>query len=224
MLICTLSTLYLAGQEDFTPYFSIGVHGGITQSNVDFEPDIKQLGLMGSTAGISINYTAERHVGTQIEFNYAEWGWKDQQDTIGTYSRTMEFYEIPLLTHIYFTIKFVRINFDLGPYVALYKGYSESLPTNPLPALDSAVLGYRDYYGKDIAQNYDYGFVGGGGIGFFTKFGEFQINLRYRQGLTNIFKQYPKSNFRYSYMNGMTYRIGWVYPIYLSRKKKKDLP
>lgn len=214
-------SIYTFGQEEFRPYIGIGFHGGLNSAIVDFEPSIDQSAINVYAAGIILNYIAEKNVGLQTELNFVQRGWQDENDSLGSYSRTMNFIEIPLLTHIYIGSKFFRVTAELGPYIAFNQGFSEEyaaslIPDDPYP--DSIVLGYRNYYGQDIDSKLDYGFIGGGGIGVITKFGEFQLKVRYTKSLINIFEPYPVGNFRFSSMESIYFGFSWVQPIYFNKK------
>ncbi len=212
----------LFGQTEFRPSLGLGFHGGMNLSTVDFIPSIKQSNVIGYSGGFVINYTAERSVGLQLELNYSQRGWTDENDSLGQYTRNMTFYEIPFLTHVYFGKRLVRVNFDLGPYVAFHQEYTEEYEASRIPnellEPDTIILGYRTYYGEPIESNFDYGFLVGGGIGFNTKAGEFQLMFRYSQGLSNVFKKYPEGNFRFSQMESVHFGFAWIYPIYFSPK------
>lgn len=211
------------GQFDFDDYIQVGVSGGYSLSTVDFQPGIQQSNLGGIHGGLILNYFAEKNVGIQLEVNYAQRGWQDYHDDIGTYKRQMNYFEIPLLAHFSWHISNFRVQLDVGPYVGFQSSYTEEydeslgLPGS-VPA-DTIILGDRTYYGKPADNEFDYGFMAGLGPAYSTKVGEFQLRLRYVQSLQSIFDQYPEGNFRFSQMRSMYAGFAWVYPIYLGRKE-----
>ncbi len=210
-------------QFDFKDYIQIGFSGGYTSSSVDFQPNIRQSSIGGISGGLIINYFAEKSVGIQLEVNYSQHGWQDFSESLyTTYSRTINFVEIPLLAHVSWHIHDFRVQFDIGPYVAFQNSYSEdydhSIITPGSYQTDSVILGARTYYGKPIDNEIDYGFIVGGGPAYSSKIGEFQIRIRYIQGMQSIFKKYPEGNFRFSQMSSIYAGVAWVFPIYLGKK------
>jgi hypothetical protein len=205
---------------DFHPQLGIGLHAGINRSNVNFVPTMRQEAVNLYAAGIIVNYISEPYLGLQLECNLSQKGWQESNDSTGSYSRTINYLEIPFLTHIYIPVKKALISFDLGPYIAFSQGFSEdydpSLRANPVT--DTLQLGVINFYGKEIDHPFDYGFMGGIAAGYNSPVGEFQIRFRYSQSLSNIFKKFPDGNFRYS-QNSCFY-VGVVYCYSITLKKK----
>lgn len=96
--------------------FSIGVNGGYVLSNVGFDPSVPQNLHGGFTGGLSMRYTCEKYFSTicsiGAEINYASTGWSqnirtatdqpvtNSNGTIESYSRTINYVQIPLLAHL----------------------------------------------------------------------------------------------------------------------------
>jgi hypothetical protein len=210
-IFCT--TLYVQGQNnsDFRPQLGIGFQGGINRSSVIFDPSIKQAPVNLQTYGLVLNYISEKYLGVQVELNMTQRGWSESQDSLGSYSRTINYFEIPIMTHIYAPIKKFRINFDLGPYISFFNSYTEKYDKNLRhnPADDTIRPGEIRYYGVNIDNTFDYGFVAGIGVGYHSILGEFQFRFRFTQGLTSIFYRYPESSFNSS--ESRSYCLGFSY-------------
>ena len=88
--------------------FAVGINGGLNMNSVSFDPKIKQNTLNGMEMGVTMRYMSEKYFkmmcGVQMEINYSQRGWSEKiEDGSGnTYSRTMNYVEIPLLAHLAF--------------------------------------------------------------------------------------------------------------------------
>jgi hypothetical protein len=124
----------------------------------------------------------EPHLGIQLEVNYLKRGWIEKFIASGDYERNQEILAVPVMTHIYFGEHTkTRLQFVIGPYVACLLSDSE---INSV----SDTLEFKDYYGKPIAPNVEFGFSGGVGVSFRTKLGLFELQGKYNHALTNLFK------------------------------------
>lgn len=226
LLIILVGTVFLTNgfcqpTKIFRPQLGIGFHAGLNRSSVDFMPSSGQEAINLYSYGFLINYMSEPHLGVQLELNMSQRGWQLKNDTVSIYSRTMSYFEIPILTHINIEIKNFRINFDLGPYVAFYQGGSDKYTKIPRSEQNHTIgnanipssprLGEITYYGKDIDNKFDYGFMGGIGFGYNTILGEFQLRFRYTQGMKSIFTKYPEGNFRFSQMHSFYFGAAYCY-------------
>lgn len=86
---------------------AVGVNGGMNFSNVSFTPKIKQKTTNGMTGGLTVRYISEKYFamicGLQMELNYSQRGWTELiEENTDTYSREMNYLEIPFLAHLAF--------------------------------------------------------------------------------------------------------------------------
>ncbi|MBN2487356.1 MAG: PorT family protein [Bacteroidales bacterium] len=215
----------LFAQQGFSPSISFGVRGGISHSNVYFDPVFRTRAVDVPGGGVFFKYISEPNLGVQLEMNYISHGWKEENDSLGPYSRKMNYLEFPFLTHIEIGKKTVKVILDLGPYVAIERGLTEEY--NPLlrhnNTGDTIILGEKNYYGIKPERAYDYGFLGGVGIGAETKMGFFSLDFRYKQGLVNIFEKFPKGNFRYSYSQSYFIGVSYSYKIVFKPRLLKNV-
>lgn len=226
IIILAISNKGLFGQFDFNDYIQIGVSGGYNLSTVVCEPPINDSYIGGINTGFIINYFAEKNIGIQLELNYAQRGWKDVDvSTVGNYERIINYLEIPLLAHASWHIGKFRFQLDIGPYIAFQnsftENYDESLVPDDLITKDTIILGERTYYGQNVDNTFDYGFLVGAGPGLSTKYGEFQLRFRFVQGMQSIFNTYPEGNFRFSQMRTIHAGFAYVYTLPVKKEKTK---
>ena len=113
-----LSTiLCVSAQRQYSPNLAIGGKAGMTMSRMSFAPEVKQNFQNGMMAGITVRYTEENHFGLIGELNIEQRGWKEnfEENAEFSYSRTLTYLQIPLLTHIYFGGKKFKGFVNLGP-------------------------------------------------------------------------------------------------------------
>ncbi|MBP9507747.1 MAG: PorT family protein [Bacteroides sp.] len=196
--------------------FAIGVNGGVNYSNVSFQPTIKQNGLLGATGGITARYISEKYFamicGVQVELNYAQRGWDekfDQLDDDRSYSRTMNYLEIPFLAHLAFgKDRGAQFFLNLGPQMGfLLSDKEETAGTWKKEQLD------REPYGKKIQNNFDYGIVGGAGLEIRTKAGNFLIEGRYYFGLADFYNSTKKDYFSRSAHTTISAKIAYLFDL-----------
>ena len=104
MCACILPLHAQVGEQRHN--FAVGVNGGINLNSVSFSPSIKQKNLMGINGGVTARYISEKYFsmicGAQIELNFSQHGWDEYYEDYPTlsYTRTMNYVEIPFLAHL----------------------------------------------------------------------------------------------------------------------------
>ncbi|MDD2797480.1 MAG: porin family protein [Bacteroidales bacterium] len=165
--------------QKFASETFIGVNGGTTFSSVDFVPIVNQTKLMGYNSGVTVRYITESHFGLQAELNFSQRGWKETMtDPTQSYSRLLNYIELPFLTHVYFGSHNFRYFVNLGPKIAYLLSEKES---------GNYTLGANSEFGKAVEHPFDYSICGGSGFELRTKVGCFLIEGRYNFGLADIF-------------------------------------
>ena len=76
----------IAQEKTFTPYLGIGVHSGITISDVKIDQgrknrDIEYSAIQTNNMGIQVVLVAEKYAGIQLEANLATNGWNEVKDS-----------------------------------------------------------------------------------------------------------------------------------------------
>ena len=82
---------------------------------------------LGFNGGATIRWNTEPNLGIQAELNFTQHGWEEkfEEKPQYKYSRTVNYMELPFLTHIHFGSKRVRVFVNLGPKI----GYALSEST-----------------------------------------------------------------------------------------------
>ncbi|MDR1743916.1 MAG: PorT family protein [Dysgonamonadaceae bacterium] len=197
LAVVALFGLSLSAQNnEFKKQLYIGAGGGAVFSTVDFLPKVQQSRQQGISGGISAKYISEKYLGLIAEINYTQRGWKESFEDHADYSynRTLNYLEIPLMTHIYMG-RAVRFIINIGPQVAFLLGNSADMSpalAENIAAAENAATTDEDkkqigpQY-KEIQKNFDYGIIGGLGLEFNTGIGAFNLEGRYYFGLGDMF-------------------------------------
>ena len=116
-ILLLLPSLFVAAQPRLTtPEIYFGVHGGAMASMVNFSPSVTQRALtpyMGATAGLVFRYARHKYCGLQVELNWMQKGWREQETD---YQRRLDYIELPFLAHINFGKQW-RGFFNIGPQI-----------------------------------------------------------------------------------------------------------
>lgn len=181
----------IQAQTHYHANISVGVKGGIDLSRVNFTPSVKQSFVLGGNAGVTFRYIEENHFGLIAEVNFEQRGWKENfEEAPFSYSRTLNYIQIPFLAHIYFGRR-GRFFFNAGPEIGFMIG--ESTKSNFDYKNVSSISGFplRNTYQYMMGADpkVDYGISAGLG-------GEFNINRinsvylegRFYYGLGNVLK------------------------------------
>lgn len=198
----------------------IGVSGGLNLNKMEFQPTVRQKMLSGLNGGISVRYTSEKYFSmicaAQLEVNFAQRGWEEDFDdgTGNSYSRMLNYIEIPLLAHLSWgkEEKGVQFFINAGPQFGFFISDSEDYKGDWTPSERPSSL--QPIYGKEIYNKFDYGIVAGAGVELKTKAGNFFIEGRYYYGLADIFNNSKIDDFGRSANQTITARIGYSVRIF----------
>lgn len=201
LLISLCPNISAQKPEKFQPEWNIGIGFGPTFSSVDFQANTQANESPATSSkqqfhgGISIRYISEKNLGLIAELNYSQQGW-DQKFAVdnanlagATHSRQLNYFEMPILTHIYFGNK-VRFIFNLGPkisYVISQKEEMSDLLADYLASGNYPSNGATYQYYRDVDRKFDYGIMGGMGVEFRSGIGNFSLEGRYYYGLADIY-------------------------------------
>ena len=220
-MIGLCSTLTCWAQLDEERHtFSVGVNGGMNMSSVNFDPKIKQNKQYGMSAGITFRYITEKYFsmicGLQAEINYSQRGWNEKiEDESGmTYSRSMNYVEVPFMAHLAFgkddPNKGLQFFVNAGPQFSFYMSDSEKMSDN----FDISRRVVKEQYGKAIDTKFDYGIVGGLGFDLNSKAGHFILEGRYYYGLADFFDNDRKEFFGKSGHTYIGIRAAYLFDIF----------
>ncbi|NJO69803.1 MAG: PorT family protein [Bacteroidetes bacterium] len=159
---------------------SIGTKHGVNFSQITFEPPVDQSYKLGYTGGLVIKYQSDKHAGVQAEFNFSQRGWSESLDSGKAYSRTLNYFEIPVLSHFVFGRKNSKIIINLGPNLSFYTSQKEEMKA--LQSYDMQL-----YYQRKPDREFELGLTGGLGYLQKTILGDFQLEGRFHYGLQSVF-------------------------------------
>jgi len=203
LLFClTTGIVSLHAQRDsFQNELYLGGGGGIIFHSVDFVPSIQQTQQLGGFGGFSMKYITEKHLGLITEFNFVQKGWTEEFDPESgfSYKRTLNYLEMPFMTHIYFGDK-TRFIINAGPMISLL--LSEKQQMSSALADDLAARREADpeapigvqYGSMDEMKQLDYGLIGGLGMELKTAMGAIDLEGRYYFGLADLFTSRRSEN------------------------------
>lgn len=179
--------------KDFESELYIGGGGGILFSTIDFQPTVPQNPHIGIHAGIAAKYISQKHLGLIAEINFAQRGWTEKYDagTGFSYNRTLNYIEIPFMTHIYFGNK-VRFIINLGPQISFLISHSSQMSDELAADVEARQQENQDAFigvqYTDPEKRFDYGAIGSAGMSLKTGVGDFDLEGRYYFGLGDLFK------------------------------------
>ncbi|MDR0421745.1 MAG: PorT family protein [Proteiniphilum sp.] len=189
-----VTSLHAQQKDPFKGELYLGVGAGSLFSRMDFVPGVPQVFRQGIFGGVSAKYISEQNLGLILEVNFAQRGWKEDfgSSTDLSYTRTLNYIEIPFMTHVYFG-KGILFSVNAGPQISLLVGDSQKMSealSDDLEARRADNPGMRigmQYAGMYKLKPVDYGLTGGIGMMFGTGLGDFNLEGRYYFGLGDIF-------------------------------------
>jgi len=188
-LFLLFKSIALSQTDEFKTSYSFGIKQGINYSSVLFNPRLKQEITLGYNGGLVYKFHNERLFGLQLELIFNQKGWTENLDTISnSYSRKMNYLEIPLITQIIFGKRETKIYVNLGTSFGFLLSEQENKTINNEDFT-------FDHYDKKIDNKFDYSALGEIGTYFNTSFGELQIGVRYQMTLTDLFDTTADSDF-----------------------------
>lgn len=217
LALCVMATVpALAQLTDERHHAAIGVNGGMNLCSVSFSPSIKQNTFNGISGGLTFRYISEKYFkmfcGIQAEINYSQRGWSEliEDETGDSYSRAMNYIEMPLMAHLAFGKDSQRRGcqffLNLGPQFAYFMSEKEEM--NEGFAKEERLIDYQ--YGKMVENKFDYGIVVGAGLDFATGIGHFLVEGRYYYGLGDFWHNTKKDEFGRSGLSYIGARIAYL--------------
>lgn len=218
ILFLTIATLLVAfsskAQKNFRHELAAGASFGTNFSSVSFSPKVKQGMLMGFNGGATIRWNTEANLGLQAELNFTQQGWQEKYESHPEqeYKRTINYLELPFLTHIYFGGKKVKVFVNLGPKI----GYAIGEHTTTNLGEDFYKEENSDTYQHDrpIDKKFEWGLCGGPGIELRTGIGYFLLEGRYYYALGDIYKSRKEDHFSKSAGQTISVKLTYLIPIF----------
>ena len=204
-----LDTLDLTryGYDSINDYSMIGVNYGVTFSGVYFNPYKMGSDIIFNPTYFSVMYTHYEkmfnylpYFGLTLGFSYSHSGCRftDDPDTgfprgfiDGATYESMETVEMPAMMHMHFDNAPFKVLANLGGYL----GYRMSVTRNGIWLDEEYTNKFRDY-----ERQFDYGLIGGAGIGFMFDPVEIHINALVKWGWITFYDpDFTGEGFYYRY-------------------------
>lgn len=211
-IICATTLGSAVAQKKFQQELSVGASFGTTFSTVSFSPTkVQQKMKLGYTGGVTLRWVTEKNLGLQAELNFAQQGWNEmfEDQPEYKYSRTINYLELPILTHIYFGNKNFRFFINLGPKIGYTLG--EKTDENLNGASPNTENTQHD---MAIEKKFDWGLCGGPGIEIRTGIGSFLLEGRYYYALGDIFNSRQEDYFSKSASQVFSAKISYLMPLF----------
>jgi hypothetical protein len=200
VLFAFLGTLAYSQTKSFSPEWAFGVNGGANLSQMRFNSRyyIPQSLYIQPEGGVMVRYISENHFGIIGELNYSMCGWKEKKDEYhpNEYQRSLNYFELPLLTHLYFNLgKRTRFIINAGPQFRYNIGEKSEAKLNT-----EQLEEVPPYYDENYKVNYkfDYGLKGMMGFELRTGVGSFILSGSYYFGLADVFNNAKSQPFQSS--------------------------
>lgn len=216
LLLATAATV--SAQTLYKSHVHVGGHAGASLSQQSFTPSIEQGMHKGMTLGASFRYAEERHVGLMAEINFTQRGWTENfsDNPQFSYSRTLSYVELPIMTHIFFGSRKVKCFFNLGPQLCYMVGdnISSNFDYKNVSSIPDFPTRNRttEQMGMEIENRFDYGICAGVGMELIIKKRHsIMLEGRYYYGLGNIYPASKKDYFSASRGNSIMVTLGYMF-------------
>lgn len=214
-VIALASCCAAVAQTHYKPHISVGLKGGMTLSEMAFSPSVKQKWNDGTTGAVTFRYTEEKLFGLIAEFGWAQRGWAENfEESPCSYSRSLTYLKLPMMTHIYFGSRRFKCFINLGPEFSYL--VSEKISANfdyhdPLHAEGFPTKArMTEQLVTRVKNKFDYGIVGGAGIEFYiSPRNSLTLEGRYYFGLGNIFPAAKADTFSASRNTSIEISLGY---------------
>ena len=218
LAILLAGIMTMRAQTLYQPHFHVGAHAGAVLSQQSFNPSIEQKFHQGITMGVSAMWAEERHVGLRAELNLTQRGWKEDfsETPQFSYSHTLTYVELPIMTHIFFGGRHVKGFFNLGPQLCYMVGdkVDANFNVNDIPDIEGfpTINRTTEQMSMEVTNRFDYGICAGAGMELIIR-RKHSITLegRYYYGLGNIFPSAKKDYFNASRGNAIMVTLGYMF-------------
>lgn len=217
-LICAVFAAFASiAETHYKPHISIGAKGGASLSEIDFSPSLKQMWNSGTTGAVTFRYTEEKLFGLIAELGWVQRGWReDYEGAPLLYRRTLNYVNLPVLTHIYFGSRRFKGFVNLGPQVSFL--LSDNIVSdfdyhNPLDNPDFPKKNrMTEQMVTPVNNRFDYGICGGVGMEFYVSpRNSILVEGRYYFGLGNIFPATKADTFGASRPMSIEITLGYFF-------------
>ncbi|MDO4190503.1 MAG: porin family protein [Bacteroidales bacterium] len=185
LLLVILCCSKAVGQVNYTgTELAVGVKGGTTFSLVTFSPSVNQKLKLGYMGGVVFRYSGEKNLALQVEANYIQKGW---QETDADFNRTLNYVEVPLLSHFFFGKGVFRWIINIGPQISFL--------------VNENIVGdaTEPQHTELVKRRFDYGLCAGTGFEINThRGGIYQLEARFAYSFSDFFDNSYSAQFQKS--------------------------
>lgn len=213
LVVLTLTGVPVLAETHYRPHISVGGHGGVAISQMSFSPHVPQKWQLGPTMGVQIRYAEEKLVGVMAELNFVSRGWKEnfEDNPELSYSRTMNYLTLPIMTHISFGSPRIKCFFNLGPEFGIM--VSDNISSNfDYEHASQFVPSTRrvNQMTLEVKNKFDYGITAGlGGEFYLSPRNSIYLEGRFYYGLGSIFPSSKADEFSASRSMSITVTAGY---------------
>lgn len=191
------------------PEVALGLIQGVVYPTMSFQPEVVQQASFQYHGGIALRYIAEKNVGIQAELSYSQRGWTESSSSSESFSKQIDYIELPLLTHIYIGREKTRFFIQLGPKIR-YAIQEKNTNTYTNSTEHQHIT--------PIENSFDYSLLGGIGLEIRTKkIGYFQLETRYDFGIGDVYSNRKADHFSRSSNQGIIASINYFFPIFKNK-------
>ena len=189
--------------------WAVGVNAGGIYNSVSFVPKVKQNPYWGYTGGVTARYISEKYFsllcGVQAELNYVNRGWDENPEDIAyTYTRSMNYLEIPFMAHLAYGSNRFQGFLNVGPQFSFLLSEKEEYDGD---------IQSINRVGKFADNKIDYGIAGGIGMELKTSIGNFLLEGRYYFGLSDFYKNGKADPYSRSAHTTISVRLSYLIDI-----------
>lgn len=219
LIISLLAAVAATAQTHYVSHVHVGVHAGVSLAEMSFSPSVKQKFSQGMTGGVSLRYVEERHVGILAELNFTQRGWAENFEELPLeYTRTLNYVDLPVMTHIFFGGRNFKGFINLGPQISYMIGSSISSNfdyENPKSNPDFPTkIRMTEQMAMDVKNKFDYGITAGVGMEAIIRRRHcVTLEARYYYGLGSIFPSTKKDTFSASRTMNIAVTLGYMFRI-----------
>lgn len=129
MMSVLTSIMPMFSQTHYDGSVYVGAKVGVSFSRVFFNPSVPQDMLTGAVGGMTFRYIEEKNFGLIAELNFEQRGWSEKFDGQNLrYHRILNYFQIPVMAHIFFPVSSSKIFINLGPEVGVM--FSDRINSN----------------------------------------------------------------------------------------------
>lgn len=213
LLLAGIAGAVVAQKPNIPAKKYLGINFGYGMSGVMFQPDLKQTSYAGSySGGLSFKYVGEKYMAFQAELNYTHRGYKKPDIGDSIYTRTYNSIMLPIMAQGNVTYKRVSVLLNLGCYASYMLNSKDQIKTKGITYKND----YEFFLKRD--RRYEFGVLGGVGLGLKLNPIMLQVESRYYYGLTNLYnpgytnnRPYGSRQFQLQFSAALFYDLGSLF-------------